>query len=519
MKKFSLLLLLFYIFTFTSLTIAQVDPVVEKIIKIAKTDNQTMKHLDELCNRIGGRLIGSDNYDNAVDWATKRFKEWGLKVVYDDAGEMPVGFNRGPWFGKLRGPISMDLHFATPSYTSGTKGLQYGHVVIEPKSRQEFERMKKTIKGAWVLIGGKSTGWPIDINPATDEERKKIIAENDETEKQNLQTRRENFSIKDPDQRKPLLPLKEYPGLFYRELVEAGALGIIQAAPVPITALYDRKNIDNGYLTFENLPQIPDIKLNENQYKIIYDMVKERRRVDLEFDIRNNFKIGPVKYRSVIGVIEGTEFPNEYVMMGGHLDAFDVGTGGVDDGSGVTPAMEAARLIMKAGGKPKRTILVCLWAGEEFGLLGAKSWVKNNKEKLPNIVNLFNRDGGPTVPVSINVTEENWTEMEKVCAPVNNIHPDFSFKMVKHTPRKKPAAPGGTDASVFAMEGVPTMDFSTADPKGYDFNYGEIWHTERDLYNKSIPEYQEQTAVVTAVVVYGIANLKKPLSRKGYYTE
>ena len=170
MKKFSLLLLLFYIFTFTSITIAQVDPVVEKIIKIAKTDNQTMKHLDELCNRIGGRLVGSDNYNNAVAWAAKRFQEWGLKVVYDDAGEMPVGFNRGPWFGKLRGPISMDLHFATPSYTSGTKGVQIGHTVIEPRTKREFDRMKKTFNGAWVLVSGKNNGFPIYTNNMSEEE-------------------------------------------------------------------------------------------------------------------------------------------------------------------------------------------------------------------------------------------------------------------------------------------------------------------------------------------------------------
>ncbi len=68
-------------------------------------------------------------------------------------------------------------------------------------------------------------------------------------------------------------------------------------------------------------------------------------------------------------------------------------------------------------------------------------------------------------------------------------------------------------------EGVPTIGFDLADPKGYNFSYREIWHTERDLYNKSIPEYQEQAAIVTAVVVYGVANLDHILSREGYYVE
>ena len=78
---------------------------------------------------------------------------------------------------------------------------------------------------------------------------------------------------------------------------------------------------------------------------------------------------------------------------------------------------------------------------------------------------------------------------------------------------------GGTDASVFAMQGVPSDGFREGDFKGYNFNYGEIWHTERDLYTKSIPEYMEHTSVVTAVVALGVANLKKQLSREGLYIE
>ena len=206
-------------------------------------------------------------------------------------------------------------------------------------------------------------------------------------------------------------------------------------------------------------------------------------------------------------------------MMGGHLDAFDVGTGGVDDGSGITPAMEAARLIMAAGGKPRRTILVCLWAGEEFGLLGSKHWVEANRNKLPKISNYFNRDGGPTVASGLTVPEAMYEDLEKICKPLNGINPDFPFKLNRNTqpPRPRPTTAGGSDHAHFAINGVPTLSFETPDSKGYNFNYQEIWHTENDLYNKSIPEYQEHTAIVTAVVVYGIASLDHLLLREGLY--
>jgi len=229
--------------------------------------------------------------------------------------------------------------------------------------------------------------------------------------------------------------------------------------------------------------------------------------------------MGPVKYHNVIGIIPGTEFPDEYVILGGHLDAFDVATGGVDDGSGVTPAMEAARLIMEAGGKPKRTILVILWAGEEFGLYGSRSWIKKNEDKLDKISNMFNRDGGPTVANSLSVSEAMWDDLENICEPLNSINPDFPFTLSKRTPRPQPTEAWGTDSGPFAVKGVPTMTFGTADTKGYDFSYLEIWHTECDLYNKSIPEYQEHTSIVTAIVVYGIANLDHLLSREGYYLD
>lgn len=517
MKKIALLTLSFSLAMVTYSGYAQADKVVDKIIEIGTTDNQSMNHLDILCNRFGGRLVGSDAYENAAEWVAAQFEDWGMKVEMDEAGQVPVGFNRGPWFGRLLGENGMHLHFATPSYTAGTKGVQKGHVLLEPKTQAQFDRMKGRLKGAWVLITGENEGWPIDYSAEADKQRDSLIAENLKIADKNREIRAKNRELEEGEEPVAMIPPKDEPALFYKQMREAGILGIIQSSSIPIRALYDRKNIDN--MTFETLPTCPDIKLDEHQFKIIEQMAKERRRFELEFDIRNHFKMGPVKYHNVIGIIRGTKYPDEYVIMGGHLDAYDVATGGVDDGSGFTPAMEAARLIMEAGGKPKRTILVIGWAAEEFGLFGSKSWVKENEGKLDKISNMFNRDGGPTVANSISVSEAMWDDFEKVCEPLNSINPDFPFTMNKREPRKIPERAWGTDSGPFAVAGIPTITFGTADPKGYNFDYREIWHTERDLYNKSIPEYQEHTAVVTAVVVYGIANLNHLLSREGYWLE
>lgn len=492
------------------------DNVVSNIIKIGQTDNRTMHHLDVLTNRIGGRLLGSDAYENATYWAADLYKKWGLEVVVQEVGQLPVGFNRGPWFGRMLSENGMVLHFATPSYTSGTKGVQRGHVVKEPKSRAEFERMKGKLKGAWVLITGINEGWPVDYSEYGDTLRSQIIQENLKIQRYNDSIMRINRA----NPQKPQLekkPLKDAPALFYKEMRDAGILGIIQSSQVPIRALYDRKNVE--YMSWDELPTCPDIKLDEHQFKIIEQMVNERRYFQLEFDIRNHFKPGPVKYHNVLGIIRGTEFPDEYVMSGGHLDAFDVATGGVDCGTGVAPNLEAARMIMQAGGKPRRSIVFCLWAGEEFGLWGSKFWVENSKDKLENISNYFNRDGGPTITNSITVPPAMFDAFKQATSRLNEINQEFPFTLYKREgeARPKPTTAGGSDHAHFAINGVPTISFGNADPKGYDFNYGEIWHTERDTYNMSIPEYMEHTSTVMAVVLYNLANQDKILSRKGLY--
>jgi len=516
MKRQKVITVLLFLLLSVSTAFTQTDPVIQKIIEAGTTSNEVMNHLDILTNRIGGRLIGSGAYEDAEKWTAAKFKEWGMEVELDESGELPVGFNRGPWFGRMLSHDGMTLHFVTPSYTAGTKGVQRGHVLLEPKSQRAFDNMKGALKGAWVLITGFNDGRPIDPSPAADRKRAKIIAENKLISEKNGKIRQENRKNRNkPKKQKELIPLKEEPALFYAQMKQAGILGIIQSAPVPLRAIRSTQNILD--MSWDNLPTVPDIRLDENQYKIIKKKVEERRYFLLEFDIRNHFRPGPIKYHNVIGKIRGTEYPDEYVIVSGHLDAYDVATGGIDCGVGVTNAMEAARLIMQAGGKPKRTILFMLFAGEEFGLFGSKSWIKKNEDKLPGISNMINRDGGPSCPTGISVTEAMREDIEKICQPMNDINPEFPFVITERKPRDLPEKAWGTDSGPFAVKGIPTMGPSTGYPRGDNFSYREIWHTERDQYQKMIPDYQKHCTIVTAILAYGIANLDHLLSREGYY--
>lgn len=492
------------------------DRTVEKIIAEGRGNPQVADHLDVLTGRFGGRLVGSAAFDDAAEWMIHKYGQWGIKAYKEEAGQVPVGFNRDAWSGRAYGVDGVDhLHFATPSYTSGTHGRQRGHVVPEPGSKAELDRMHGKLKGAWVLLKGKSTGFPIDKSAKGDSLRAVARHYNDSVSAINRRIMMNNYRNGTDT---PMVALKEEPALFYREMCRAGVLGFIQAASTPIRALYDRPLVNDPATTFDSLPTQPEVKLDEHQFALIERAARERRDIMLEFDIRNHFRLGPVKYHNVIAEIKGTEFPDEYVIISGHLDAYDVGTGAIDCGTGIGPMLEAARLLAASGARPRRTIRFVAFAAEEFGLLGAQAYCRQHKDELGRISLMLNRDGGPEPPVGISVPAAMMDDMKRICAPLDGIDPTIPFEVTEAKPRKRPTRYGGNDATVFAVEGVPTYYFRLADVDGTDFSYGEIWHTENDILNRENPRYQQHTAMVTAIVALGIANLDHQLPRRGMFT-
>ena len=497
-------------------TLSAQDKVVKKIIEVGTTDNQVMEHDNYLSNYIGGRVVGSAALTEAEEWVKYQFESWGLEVMVQEAGEINVGFNRGPWFGRMLSEDGFTLHFGTPSYTAPTRGKQVGHVLTEPHSKREMDKMKGVLKGAWVLLDTPSNGMAIDWSDAANEKRAEAMKKNEEIDRQNMEIRRWNMTHRD-EAPKEMLKYEPTTALFYKEMVEAGVLGFIRSAKVPLQIMYDRANCYN--ITMDNLPKVCDIILDEAQFDVIKKKVERKESFQLEFDIRNHFYRGPVKYHNIIGIIKGSKYPNEYVLTGGHLDAYDAGTGAVDDGNGASLNIEVARLLATAGAKPKRSIMICIWTGEEYGLLGSKFFVENKTIPLEKISNYFNRDGGPTMATSITVPPAMYDDFVEVCKPIMNLNPEVPFTVNKRPgePQPVPTRAGGSDHAYFSMNGVPTLSFQETDPKGYNFDYQEIWHTESDIYNKVIPEYMEHSATVTAVVVYGLANLDHQLSREGLY--
>ncbi len=468
------------------------DKVTKKVLELGKTDNRTMQHAEYIARNIGGRLVGTHMLNHAEDWVAEQFRSWGLEVTMQEAVTIGVGFDRGPWSGRMLSEDGMTLHFGTPAYTAGTCGPQKGRVLLEPRSQRDFDRVKGALKGAWVLVeSGPTNGLALDASAKADSTRAAQLAEG-----------KKDVSVP-----------------FYRQMVEAGVLGFIRPAQLPMQVLYNRAMCFE--LTMDTLPTACDILLDAHQFAIIKQKTLDRQDFLLEFDIRNHFFQGPMRHHNILAVIKGTQHPDEYILLGGHLDAYDIATGAVDDGQGVCVTMEAARLLAAAGAKPKRSIMFCIWTGEEYGLLGSKYFVENKTIPWGKISNYFNRDGGPLACTGITVPPAMYDDFVKVCEPLTDYNPEIPFSVYKRPgePQERPTSAGGSDHAYFAMNGIPAISFRETDIFGLDFNYRDIWHTEDDLFDKLVPAYLEHSAVINAVTAYGLANLPHLLSREGLYKE
>ncbi|MEQ8766959.1 MAG: M20/M25/M40 family metallo-hydrolase [Planctomycetota bacterium] len=419
---------------------------VDRIIEIGRTDNHVQEHLDHMVNRIGPRLTGSDSLQTACEWAVERFKSFGIENArLERWGEVPVGFNRGPWSGRIVSPIDRPLRFGTNAWTAGTTGKESGRVLRVPENEEQLAQMVGLVDGAWML--GRI---PRDL-------------------------------------REPL--------------EAAGMRGEIRATRDDLILTGGRYRI-----TWDTLPTRPEINLMREDYQAIEELLDQGEEVVLEFDIRNYFKEGPVDLYNVIADIPGTELPDEYVIVGGHIDSWDGATGTTDNGTGCATTFEAARLLMESGAKPKRTIRFMLWSGEEQGLLGSRAYCDQHEDLMEKISAVLVHDGGTNYLSGITATAAMMEDFEKVFAPVIELDERFPFSIREVEGLRG----GGSDHNSFLGKGVPGFFWNQSGDAVYRYTH----HTQHDTFESAIPDYQKHSSMVAAIGALGIANLDHKLSRE-----
>lgn len=268
-------------------------------------------------------------------------------------------------------------------------------------------------------------------------------------------------------------------------------------------------------LDVNDLPVDVEVNVRESDYDFMVARLAEGLPIYAEFHLDARFTPGPVPVYNTIADIPGTDWPEEMVIVSAHLDSWDGpgSQGTTDNGTGSAVTLEAARLLMAAGARPKRTIRFILWTGEEQGLLGSRAYVEQHADELERISAVFVDDGGTNYQGGLVCIEAMAPMLAAATAPVNGrffsetdarAHrddPDAGWLDVNIVVRERMPRGGGSDHASFNRAGVP--GFFWTEVGRADYGYG--WHTQNDRIDLAIPEYLAQSATCTAVTAYNLA--------------
>jgi Zn-dependent M28 family amino/carboxypeptidase len=241
--------------------------------------------------------------------------------------------------------------------------------------------------------------------------------------------------------------------------------------------------------------------LTTESYGLIWRLLK-RGPVDIEIDMKNTFSEGPVEVYNTVAEITGSEKPDEVVIIGGHIDSWDLGTGATDDGTGIMAVLEAARALKATGIKPKRTIRFVMFSGEEQGLHGSRAYVKAHEKELSKVSAVLVHDMGTGRVKSIGLLGRYDLReiMDQVVDPFRE-----SVKLDELSLR---GMAGGTDHASFVPYGVPAFAVIQDEAE-----YRKTHHTESDTFDKVYPDEINQGAKVLAAWAYNVAMLPQSLPR------
>jgi carboxypeptidase Q len=248
----------------------------------------------------------------------------------------------------------------------------------------------------------------------------------------------------------------------------------------------------------EDVPKIPAGAVTSEDADTISALVQEGMvKMRLVLTPRT---LPDVESYNVIGDVKGSEHPEQFVIVSGHLDSWDLGTGAIDDGAGVAVSMEAANLVQKLHLRPKRTIRVIAWMNEENGLAGSKGYAKDHEKEMSSHFGAMETDGGAGHPLGLNIKGK--PELKTMFAPVAALLQESGagiLNLVEHC---------GADIEPMEKAGVPA--FSPLQDNRYYFNYH---HTAADTLDKIVPKELAENSAVVAVAAYALANCEQPLPR------
>src|ERR1700722_11274655 len=351
----------------------------EKILAEVHDHNEIMSNLEYLSDMIGQRLTGSENLKKANEWTKQRFTDYGLANPHLESWTIAHIWTRGTATARILTPTEHPLTIASYGWAANTEGPVHGPVVyVKAEKLEDLDQYKGKLKGA-IVITSKPLPLPAPDEPATNPV---LVPYGDSFLLMRPLRPGEKPREFDPAFRKFIMERNEF---FKKEGVLAG----VTDSGKP-DGLLDMTSLGGRQYA---LAPIPAAFVTSEGYSLISRLMK-RGPVEVEMDIKSTIANGPATVYNTIAEIRGSEKPDEVVVLGAHLDSWDLGTGTTDNGAGAMGVLEAARALQKLGLKPKRTIRFILFSGEEQGLNGSRAYVEAHKSEMPKFSAMLVQDIG-----------------------------------------------------------------------------------------------------------------------------
>lgn len=489
-----------------------------KIRREATDNSQIMRTMHVLTDLYGPRLTGSPNFKAAAEWVVKQAQSWGLENAHLESWQ----FGHPGWLNErfsahiispVKDQLTCEVLAWTPSTNGTVTGRAYQMIPPERPTAQQFtaylDSIREQVRGRIVLVG-KQQVLPVTFNPPFKRRDEQEVRS--QFDPNNPQPAPPPFTpTPSPTPAGPQAPPPVLTGAQINEqldqfLVANGALVRVNDAGREhgqIRAFQNR--------TYDTSKVVPTVVMRNEDYGRITRLLADGTPVELEFNIVNRtFPEGSTSY-NVVMEIPGRDKREEVVMLGGHLDSWHAATGATDNAIGCAIMMEAARILKTIGVRPRRTIRVALWSGEEQGLLGSKAYVRehfgtfeNPKPDYFKFNGYFNVDSGTgrLRGASVFGPPEAATVLRQALAAFE----DLGFEGAIATTSRRT---GGSDHTSFNEAGLPGIGMGQ-DPIEYGTH---TWHTNLDTYERIVEDDAKSAAIVVAAAVYHLAMREEMLPR------
>ena len=421
-----------------------------KLIDAALVDNGGMDKLSYLCDRIGNRLSGSPALEKAIAWAAAQMKQDGLVNVVTPLVKVPH-WVRGNESASLVEPVNKPLTILGLGGSIATPKKGINAEVVPVSTFEELDKKGKAVEGKIVLFNVPYEGYGRTVTFRTTGASR---------------------------------------------AARLGAVAMLVRSITPVSL----QSPHTGALEYApGIPKIPAAAVTIEDAMLMQRLVDAGNTVvvHLEMEART---LPDADSANVIGEIPGREKPEEVVVIGGHIDSWDVGAGAQDDGSGIITALEAAYLIRKLGLQPRRTLRVVFWTNEENGGMGGEAYRDWVGDQVKNHVAAIEMDGGAEKPAGFGISGRS--DMQGMLARVREI----GRLLERIDAGSVQPGGGGADISPLMRDGVPGLAVRTVGTHYFDWH-----HTRSDTTDKVKLEDLRANIAAMAVMAYVLADMPEGL--------